>query len=74
MIYDNQNFNQTREQNLITLTSTDEPVATTLLLAAGNLSMALRAALANCVAFSFILGKAGPLEAFFLSFLGTFGF
>lgn len=39
-----------------------------------TITMALKAALANCVAFSFILGKAGPLEAFFVSWIGTFGF
>ena len=39
-----------------------------------TLTMALKASLANCVAFSSILGKAGPLEAWFVSAFGTFGF
>ena len=39
-----------------------------------TMTQALRCALANCVAFSAILGRAGPLEAFFVALFGTIGF
>lgn len=39
-----------------------------------TLTQAIRCALANCVAFSSILGRAGPLEAFFVALFGTIGF
>ena len=38
------------------------------------MSQAIHCALANVIAFSAILGKAGPLEAWFLSFIGSFGY
>jgi hypothetical protein len=40
----------------------------------GCLTQAIKCALANCIAFSAILGRAGPLQAFFISWIGTFGF
>lgn len=39
-----------------------------------TLTGAIQAALANVVAYSAILGKAGPLEAWFVALFGTFGF
>lgn len=38
------------------------------------LTEALKCALANCIAFSAILGRAGPLEAFFIAAFGTVGY
>jgi hypothetical protein len=34
----------------------------------------LKCALANCIAFSGILGRAGPLQAFFIAAFGTVGY
>jgi hypothetical protein len=39
-----------------------------------SLTQALKCALANCVAFSGILGRAGPLAAFIIALVGTIGF
>ena len=39
-----------------------------------TLTQAIKCALANCIAFSAVLGRAGPLEAFFVSLFGTIGF
>ena len=39
-----------------------------------TLTQALKCALANCVAFSAVLGRVGPMGAFILTILGTFGF
>lgn len=39
-----------------------------------TLVQAIKCALANCIAFSSILGRAGPLEAFFVALFGTIGF
>lgn len=38
------------------------------------LTQALKCALANCIGFSAILGRAGPLEAFFIALFGTIGY
>lgn len=38
------------------------------------LTQALKCALANCIGFSAILGRAGPLEAFWIAMFGTVGF
>lgn len=38
------------------------------------LTEALKCALANCIGFSAILGRAGPLEAFFIAAFGTVGY
>lgn len=38
------------------------------------LTQALKCALANCIGFSAILGRAGPLEAFFVALFGTIGY
>ena len=35
---------------------------------------AFKAAMANAIAFSAVLGRAGPLEAWFLVFVGTVGY
>ena len=39
-----------------------------------TLTQALKCALANCVAFSAVLGRTGPLGAFILTVFGTFAF
>lgn len=38
------------------------------------LTQALKCALANCIGFSAILGRAGPLECFFVALFGTIGY
>lgn len=38
------------------------------------LTQAIKCALANCIGFSAILGRAGPLEAFFVALFGTIGY
>jgi hypothetical protein len=38
------------------------------------LTQALKCALANCIGFSAILGRAGPLQAFFVALFGTIGY
>lgn len=38
------------------------------------LTQALKCALANCIGFSAILGRAGPLECFLIALFGTIGF
>lgn len=38
------------------------------------LTDAVSCGLANSIAFSSILGRAGPFEAFFIAFIGTFGY
>jgi hypothetical protein len=40
----------------------------------GCLAQAIKCALANCIGFSAILGRAGPLQAFFIALIGTIGF
>lgn len=40
----------------------------------GCLTQAIKCGLANCIAFSAILGRAGPLEAFFIAIFGTIGY
>lgn len=40
----------------------------------GCLTQAIKCALANCIAFSGILGRAGPLQAWFIALFGTIGF
>ena len=39
-----------------------------------TMTEAIKCALANCVAFSIVLGRAGPFEAFFLALFGTIGY
>jgi len=71
------NFRSGIQFNNIFLTNEQQKVispALTVTALGACLTQALKCALANCVAFSGILGRAGPLAAFIIAIIGTIGF
>ena len=52
----------------------DAADTTTYLTYGATLVQAIKCSLANCIIFSAILGRAGPLEAFIIALFGTIGF